>query len=320
MNTFSLFIRGAFAGCLLLWLTGCSSQVSLPSISEGVTGVHQPGRVVWHDLLTEDAEVTEQFYRELFGWQFRSVGVDLGFGNSLNYQVIENQGVIIGGMVDASRFDNPQNQSQWVSVISTGDIDASVEQLQAAGGLLQGGPIDLGPRGQLAVVADPQGALFALLQTRDGDPTEQAPRIGDFLWNELWTADSRKAEAFYQQLFGYQLAERELVDASEGADSYRYLTGRNEAGEQVPRVAMRSNPIVDLDPTWVSYVRAADPEAIVQRVESLGGRVLLAPQQNEIGGTLAIISDPSGAGLVVQTWDGDRQQTDNQQAATGVQQ
>lgn len=284
--------------CYLLAVAGCTHQLPMPAISEQASGTHQPGRVIWHDLLTEDAEATEHFYSELFGWQFEPITVALGFGKSLNYSVISNKGVAIAGMIDTSQFDNPQNQSQWVSVISTDNLQQSIERLQANGGLLQGGPVDLGPRGQLAVVADPQGALFALLQTRDGDPIEQAPRMGDFLWDELWTNEIINAEHFYQMLFQYQNAEHAT---SEGA-TYRYLTLKNSSGEQVPRVAVRKNPIVDLDPTWVSYVKVADPKAVAGRVEALGGQVLLEPQKNEIGGTVAIITDPSGAGLVVQTW------------------
>ena len=303
MNIIRKLLFKAITLVAFMVLTACSSQTSLPAISEQASGAYQPGRVVWHDLLTEDAAVTKHFYSELFDWQFEPITVALGFGKSLNYSIISNKGVPIAGMVDASQFDNSQNQSQWVSIISTADIEQSVSVLQASGGLLQGGPIDLGARGQLAVVADPQGALFALLQTRDGDPAERAPRVGDFLWNELWTGNTGQAESFYQALFNYQTANR----AVSGGASYRYMSSKNDSGIDVPRMAIRSNPITDLGPTWVSYVRVVSPQAIVDQVEALGGRVLLAPQVNDVGGTLAIISDPSGAGLVVQTWDGRQQ-------------
>jgi hypothetical protein len=303
MDTLRKLLFKAIGLIAFLALIACSSQTTLPAISGQATGLHQPGRIVWHDLLTEDADVTQRFYSELFGWEFETVPVALGFGESLNYSIISNKGVPIGGMVDTSGFDNPQNQSQWVSFISTADIEQSVKVLQASGGLLQAGPVDLGARGQLALVADPQGALFALLQTRDGDPVERAPRVGDFIWNELWTVNAGEAESFYQALFNYQAAHHDLA----GGASYRYLSSENDSGFHVPRIAIRTNPIIDLEPTWVSYVRVVSPQAIVDQVEALGGQVLLAPQVNDIGGTLAIIVDPSGAGLVVQTWDDNQQ-------------
>jgi hypothetical protein len=47
---------------------------------------------------------------------------------------------------------------------------------------------------------------------------------------------------------------------------------------------------------------AAELEAIVARVEDLGGSLLLAPQDRAIGGRVALIADPSGAGVAIQTW------------------
>jgi predicted enzyme related to lactoylglutathione lyase len=62
------------------------------------------------------------------------------------------------------------------------------------------------------------------------------------------------------------------------------------------------NPIDGLAPLWSTYVRVEDPAAITARVEALGGRVLLPAQQRDLGGQVALIADPSGAGFVIQTW------------------
>ena len=68
---------------------------------------------------------------------------------------------------------------------------------------------------------------------------------------------------------------------------------------------MITNPVEGLIPVWVTYIRAADDaelDSIVAKVENLGGSLLLAPQDRAIGGRVALIADPSGAGIAIQTW------------------
>jgi hypothetical protein len=70
-------------------------------------------------------------------------------------------------------------------------------------------------------------------------------------------------------------------------------------------------PVEDLTPLWVSYLRIEDAtalDAIVARVEELGGSILLDPQDREIGGRVALIAGPSGAGIALQTWPFEAQQ------------
>jgi hypothetical protein len=52
----------------------------------------------------------------------------------------------------------------------------------------------------------------------------------------------------------------------------------------------------------VSYVRVGDVDAVVARATQFGGRVLFAPSPDVRKGSVAIIADPGGAGLLVQEW------------------
>ena len=208
----------------------------------------------------------------------------------------------MGGMVDQTRLQTSADISQWVTLISVQDVDAATATLQAAGGSVYTAPVDLADRGRLAVVADPQGALFALLQTNSRDPLDQEePDIGGFLWDELWTLDIDAAAAFYKTLTGYESEDDASLQGSVKLDnSYRLLRSQGR-----PRVGIMKNPVEDLRPIWVNYLRVKDADslnAIVARVEALGGSVLLAPQDREIGGRVALIAGPSGAGIALQTW------------------
>jgi len=281
-------------------LAACTTvPVNLPSVTEQPTNNRLPGKIIWHDLVTSKPKETRRFYEELFGWEFERIGPDFGALASTNYTLIRHNGRLIGGMIDESKLDNDVDISQWVALMSTDDIDAAVAKLEQSGGTVYTPPTDLADRGRIAVVADPEGALFALLQTRDGDPVDADPQINGFLWDELWSKDVGAAVNFYQELTGLDAGERAVGEDAE----YRYL----RAGD-MPRFGILPVPFEGAPPVWAPYLRVEDPAAIAARVEALGGRVLIEPEERPIGGTVALIAGPSGAGLVLQTWSPENRQ------------
>ena len=273
----------------LTGLAACTAtNITLPPVTDQPTGAHIPGKVVWHDLLTDDVAATQRFYGELFGWEFESPTV----GQNSAYTLIKLNGSRIGGMIDTTKIRQDVNLTQWVSILSVDDVDAATALVKASGGTVYTEPTDLTDRGRISVVADAQGALVALLHTEGGDPKDQEPEIGGFLWDELWTDDPNQSIDFFTKLVAYE----DNTVAIEGED-YRYLSS---AGE--PRVGIRKNPLPGLTPTWVTFIRVEDPAAITARVEELGGKVFVEAQPNPIGGQVAIIADPAGAGMVIQSW------------------
>jgi predicted enzyme related to lactoylglutathione lyase len=274
----------------LLLLAACAGQsINLPSITSGPTGERLPGKIVWRDLLTSDPAASQRFYAGLFGWEFERSGPA--------YTLIRHNGKLIGGMVDTVALNNRRDISQWVVVMAVEDIDAAVGRFEVAGGEVVTAPTDVGRRGALAVVRDAEGALLGLLQTTDGDPVDRKPAIGDFLWDELWTTDVDKATDFYEVVSGLQATDWDTdADQSSGA-SYRLL----QSGD-TPRVGIMPNPVDGLDPVWVSYLRVESPSNITARVADLGGRVLAEAQPRPLGGEVALIAGPSGAGIALQTW------------------
>ena len=275
-------------GLLLVLVAGCAGIApNLPAITETPTGIRDDGRIVWHDLLTNTPEASRRFYSELFGWEFeRPTMISSGA-----YYLIRHNGRLIGGMVDANRLDN-DDISQWVTVLSVADIDAAVTRLERAGGEVLTPPTEVGERGTLAVVTASDGALFAMVQTRDGDPDEREPEMNGWLWDEAWTDDLAASTGFYTSVLGLTADDRQVDDAD-----YRLLLSGD-----TPRAGILPHPYEGKRPVWVNYIRVADPTAITERVESLGGQVLLDTEKRDIGGEVALIAGPSGAGIALQTW------------------
>jgi predicted enzyme related to lactoylglutathione lyase len=280
---------------LVLLAAGCTAiTVNLPPITEAPTDARHTGKVVWHDLLTSTPEASRRFYGELFGWEFEAPGVFIGVGGDDSYLLIRHDGELIGGMVDTNALGKERNISQWITTISVADIDAAVRHVSDAGGKLVNAPESIGDRGRMAVVEDSTGALFAIIQTKDGDPTDKEPRHNGWLWDELWTSDVERATGFYQGVLGYQHTDHDIENMDR---DYRVL---KYAG--TPRAGVLENPFEGERPVWVNYIRVEDPSAITAKVESLGGRVLVEAQARPIGGEVAFIAGPSGAGVAVQTW------------------
>jgi hypothetical protein len=273
----------------------------MPAITDAPTQATLSGKFVWHDLISDTPAASKRFYQALFGWEFEEVGISLGGFNSIDYTLIRHNGRLIGGIVDQAQLPAREDVSQWIALISVADVDAASATLAAAGGTVLTAPVNLGERGRLALATDPQGALFSLLQTDARDPVDDGePDVGGFLWNELWTGDIESAADFYQRLLGYTEEDRvSQVDASI-QDRYRVLLSQDK-----PRAGILKMPVEGLSPIWVSYLRVADAaalDAIVARVEGLGGSILLDPQDRDIGGRVALIAGPSGAGIALQTW------------------
>lgn len=282
----------------VLLAAACTSMnINLPAVTDSPTGERFPGKIIWRDLLTNDPAASQQFYGELFGWTFESIGAASNLDSDSDYTLIRHNGELIGGMIDTISLNGRDDISQWIISMSVEDIDARIETVTASGGKVMTPPTDLQDRGRLAVISDAEGALIGLLETRDGDPRDSEPGMGNFLWDELWTTDVENASTFYSSLAELTAGTVDVDPDKAAAATYRLL----KAGD-IPRVGIMPNPLDGLDPVWVSYLRVESPATIASRVAELGGRVIVEAGPRPLGGEVAFVAGPSGAGIALQTW------------------
>lgn len=272
-------VASALAALTALMLGGCMMRSELPPISE--SGSHSPGKIVWRDLLTSDVDKAGRFYEQLLGWKMEPL--------SDGYHLIRFEGRLIGGI---ARKDDAETTAQWIPFMSVADVDRAIGTVEASGSKVYLAPINLPRRGRLALVADPQGAAFGVMNSEGGDPAEHEAPIGDWLWNEIWLEDPDAVLPFYREIAGLTPETRDF-----DGNSYRFLQS-----DGVPRAGLVKKPDPNVRDTWVNYVRVADPSAIAERAKALGGTVLMAPRPDVHRGTVAIIADPTGGALLVQKW------------------
>ena len=278
------------AWCLAFGMPGCAGKpVILPEVSNEPTRVRHVGKFIWFDLFTRDLPGACDFYGRLFGWSFE----DTAPGNS-NLKTIRNDGIPIGNAARIKNHADKMTESRWISFMSVADVDQTVEWITKNGGVVHIPPKDMPHRGRMALLRDPEGAPFAVLTASKGDPPDHPFVPNCWIGSELWTRDVAGALKFYGQLAGYQPEFRKAGRSS----SYLLLC----KGDQ-PRGGVAKIQWKDVLPNWVPYVGVKDIEAIVEKAEKLGGKVLvgLDPDRED---DVAILADPSGAVFGVQQLQG----------------
>jgi uncharacterized protein len=141
-------------------------------------GLDQPGRVGWHELLAEDRNKVFDFYGDLFGWQKAYAETD----PADLYQLFSVAGQTTGGML--TKLPSV-SQPCWLHYFNVDDIGAATERVNAGGGRVLQGPIELPDDCWIVRCADPQGALFALQGARGKKKIEQ-PSASEVGWSARW--------------------------------------------------------------------------------------------------------------------------------------
>jgi predicted enzyme related to lactoylglutathione lyase len=124
----------------------------------GIAGVD--GTFCWADLSTPDQEGSSRFYADLFGWKIMKEDEDPAH----NYFHIVNGEAFIGGIPPATHR-NPNIPPHWLAYFAVSDRDAAAAQASQLGAKLHLPPMTMEDVGRWAVLADPQGASFAIFQT-----------------------------------------------------------------------------------------------------------------------------------------------------------
>ena len=291
----------------MLWL-GCAALVAgaavayradvarleLPPLTSPAVQEHHEGKVIWAELVTPDLAAAKRFYGGLFGWTFQ----DFHAGR-VGYSVARVDGVPVAGLVQRTRPVRPagrQAPPAWLTFLSVTDVPATAQAIKSHGGRQLPSPHAYRQRGRQAVYADPQGAVFAIMNSRSGDPPDVPVAPGEWMWSALVTRDPATDADFYRQVFGYQVFD---AGREEEGDSGRLVL----VSEEYARASI--NPLsASAPPHWVDFVRVTDISAAVAKATQLGGRVLVEPRQDRHGATLALIADPTGARVGLLEWTG----------------
>ncbi|MEU6231581.1 VOC family protein [Kitasatospora sp. NPDC047058] len=118
--------------------------------------VNEPGSLVWNELNTGDTDAAGRFYHQAVGLRPGTVQGMEGY-YSLN---VGDRTVC--GMQQVPGYLAPGTPAHWMTYFSVDDTDSTVDALVKASGSVIQPPFDM-QAGRMAVVQDPQGAVFAMI-------------------------------------------------------------------------------------------------------------------------------------------------------------
>ncbi len=241
------------------------------------------GQFVWFDLMTPDLEASKAFYERLVGWRTtRSPAGD--------YEMWKACDVEVGGRVALAAEGRESGVAPyWLGYLTVASVDQTVERVPSVGGrvLIPGTNIPNG--GRFAVLADPQGAIFAIHRPSTPQAPPDPAKPGHFGWAELNSTDWSDGWRFYRALFGWESGGKVPVGPPLG--EYALFGIRPER----PMGGMSNAAVLMGGPShWLYYVTVADLAEALKTVQETGGRVLNGPIPVPGGGQIAQCQDPQG--------------------------
>lgn len=263
-----------------------ATAVGLGSGGEIGTSIHH-GRFAWYELMTTDMAAARTFYAHVMGWEGEDASTP-----DVAYTLLRAETALVGGLMELPEDARRMGATpRWMGYIVLSDVDAAVDRIKRLGGAVYVAPTNTNI-GRIAVVADPQNAMFGLIdRLQPGQQPAELHEAGQVGWHELLAVNWAKAFAFYRELFGWQKADAELGPT----DTYQLFS----AGGLTIGGIFTKRPVEPV-PYWLYYFNVADLDAALERVTTAGGRIFEGPIEVPEGEWIVRCIDPQGAIFALQ--------------------
>jgi uncharacterized protein len=134
--------------------TGAIVSLWQPRSRPGATLVKGVGALCWNELATTAVEPAKRFFSELLGWDYET--------DDRGYVSIIKGGRLNGGMRELTSAERDVAPN-WLPYFGVGAVDAAAERAEELGGATRL-VAEKSRLGRYAVLADPQGAEFAVVR------------------------------------------------------------------------------------------------------------------------------------------------------------
>lgn len=256
-------------------------------------GGYAPGLFSWTDISLPDLAAGSRFYVELFGWEAEEQHDP--DGNHI-YTMLRRGGKDVAGMgplpPDMQATGIPP---MWNSYSTVASVDNAVETALANGGTVVLPAMDVMTSGRMAIVADPTGGVVSLWEPGDHKGSGVFNVHGALTWNELATRDVEAAKSFYAAVLGWSF------ERSQGENEYWLILVDGKVDGDEDADDNYNGGIMPMDDTWPAnlpshwmvYFKVDDVDAIIPRLEELGGSVSVPPFDTPAG-RISVVADPQG--------------------------
>jgi uncharacterized protein len=121
--------------------------------------IPQAGAICWRELRTKNLPAAMEFYTQMFGWELEQTKI-----SPMDYKEIILNGTAYGGMMPMQGDEWGDAPSHWATYIAVDNADETAARITENGGSIRVPPFDAPGVGRMAMVADPSGADFAIIQ------------------------------------------------------------------------------------------------------------------------------------------------------------
>lgn len=247
------------------------------------------GRFVWHELMTTEPDAAQGFYASTVGWG------TMTWDQDPSYRLLTMQGIPMAGLMrlpDEARASGAP--PHWLTYVSVPDVDAAVSRATGLGASVYVLPQDVPTVGRFAVLADPQGAVFAVFRPAQSGGGSEETSLGDFSWHELATTNWQAAWEFYAALFGW-----EFDSSFDMGPSGTYWMFRSQGGKRSIGGMYTKPPEMPGPAHWLPYILVPSVERAIAAVRRHGGQVLNGPETVPGGDLIAQCLDPQGGAFAI---------------------
>ncbi len=247
---------------------------------------YDDGVFCWVELGTTDPGGAKEFYSGLLGWGYE----DSPLPGGGSYTTAKVDGKSVAALMQQQEEARAQGAPPaWNNYVTVADADAAAAKAGELGGQVIVEPFDVMEHGRMAVIADPQGAIFSVWQPNAHPGAQLVNANGALTWNQLMTSDMAGGESFYPGLFGW---EAETFQ-SDGMTICTWKLEGKEGGEENGGM-MALPPGSPAPPHWLAIFVCEPLAEAPGKIEAAGGSVL-APIMDIPAGQFLVAQDPQGA-------------------------
>ncbi|MFF5425561.1 MULTISPECIES: VOC family protein [unclassified Streptomyces] len=129
----------------------------------GTAAAGPPGTPVWNELLTYETSSVGKFYRSVFGYE-----VEPAATADFDYATLHLAGRPVASLHGVGNALPRDRGAHWMTYFEVADTDEAARLVTELGGHVLRPPRD-GTAGRLALVTDPEGAVFTLVRSAGGN-------------------------------------------------------------------------------------------------------------------------------------------------------
>lgn len=234
------------------------------------------GDFIWTDLSAYDPDVAKPFYTGVMGWNWS--GEDQGYYTAFN-----------ASEPVATLYQMPQKfldigmPSFWMSYIAVDDAAAVAAQIKEFGGKVELGPEEAKDGSCFALIRDPLGAGFTIVEGLAGNRPSKMP--GARAGHGLFVSEIAAIKHFYETPFGWRFGD---TDGS-GVCSVSHNGAHLFYCHEIPDQAIRGK-----EQYWSVFFQQARP---LTEITGQGGTIDAEFELPD--GPAVLVRDPHGAAFIL---------------------